>query len=131
MRKIIILLLILCGMFHRGLAQELDVFTYTILAEDVVQESINQVKFETNSFAVRWTYTEAGAKKMVEFEESHRGQLVRISVGSFVTSPNRRSSAEPAGYKSWKEGWMKRRTNKIFSVNEKDAQLITSGLKDK
>ena len=69
------------------LAQEQTVPTQYILPEDIVQDSIQLVRFASNSFAVRFTYTEAGAKKMLAFREAHEGQQVRTVVGRFLSPP--------------------------------------------
>ena len=64
-------------------AQEQAVPTRRILPEDIEQSSIQMVRFSTNSFAVRFTYTEAGAKKMLAFEREHAGHEVITQVGAF------------------------------------------------
>ena len=113
------------------LAPEL-VPTYRILPEDVVQDSIQKHRFKNGSFAVRWTYTEAGAKKFLSFGEKYAGQIVRTGVGSFQTPPNELFRPKPPlsrNYTEWKKGWLKRRTSKIFGVTE--ARAITAGLKRK
>jgi hypothetical protein len=108
--------------------------TRRILPEDIVQESIQLWRFSTNSFAVRWTYTEAGAKKMLAFRENHEGQMVRTVVGSFESPPGEISMFRPmpptfTNYARWKEGWLKRRTDKFFGVSEGNAKKIVAGLK--
>jgi hypothetical protein len=106
-----------------------------ILPEDIVQDSIQLVRFPTNSFAVRWTYTEAGAKKMLAFNEAHEGQKVRIAVGNFETPPHefmfRPMPPTFTNYAQWKEGWLKHRTDKFFGVSEDNAKKIAAGLKSK
>ena len=105
---------------------------FRILPEDVVQDSIQQVRFATNQFAVRWTFTEAGANKMLAFEEAHEGQKTCTVIGSYKTPPGVISHFLPmpafTNYTQWKEGWLKHRTDKMFSVTEADAQAITAGL---
>jgi hypothetical protein len=106
-----------------------------ILPEDIVQDSILLVRFSTNSFAVRFTYTEAGAKKMLAFREAHECQKVRVVVGSFETPPHE-DMFQPmppvfTNYTQWKEGWLKHRTDKFFCVSEDDAKKIVAGLKTK
>ena len=108
--------------------------TYRILPEDVVQDSIRQHRFKNGSFAVRWTYTEAGAKKFLAFREEHAGQIVRTGVGNFQTPPNEQFQPRPPSsrnYSEWKKGWLKRRTSKNFGVSEAEAKAITAGLKGK
>ena len=117
-----------------GFAQEQTVPTIRILPEDVVQTSIQQVRFGTNSFAVRWTYTEAGARKMLAFRESHNGQKVDTEVGSYEFTGMIDAFGVPPGcasYSEWREGWLKHRTDKFFGVSETDAHEILVGLKSK
>ena len=106
-----------------------------ILPEDVVQDSIQVVRFSTNSFAVRWTYTEAGAKKMLAFSEAHEGRKVRIVIGSFETSAHefvfRPMPPVFTNYAQWKDGWLKRRTDKCFVASEDDAKRMVAGLTSK
>src|SRR5690349_17395502 len=68
--------------------------TSHILPENVVQESVQLFRFSTNSFVVRWTYTEAGAKKALSSWEANTNHSTM--------------SAE------WKAGWLKHRTDKGF-----------------
>ena len=64
------------------LAQDEAVATRRVLPEEIVQNSIQLVRFSTNSYTVRFTYTEAGAQKKLAFREAHEGQKVRTVVGS-------------------------------------------------
>jgi hypothetical protein len=112
------------------IAQEQAVATSRILPEDIEQDSIQMVRFSTNSFAVRFTYTEAGATKMLALRREHAGHEVVMQVGSF----ERRFTialleAKPAGWTE--EGWLKWRTDKFFGVSEDDAKKIVEGLKKK
>lgn len=120
---------------YLGLAGEPVVPTIRISTEDVVQTSIQQVRFSSNSFAVRWTYTEAGAKKMLAFWESHDRQTIRSVVGDFESAgPIAPRSALPPGvasYSEWREGWLKYRGDKFFGISETDAQKILVGLKSR
>ncbi len=82
-----------------------------ILPEDVVQDSIQLVKFSTptNTFAVRWTYTEAGAKRALdswEADGSHYGMTPE-----------------------WKKGWLKHRTDKEFFRTRAAAEELVAKLK--
>jgi len=86
--------------------------TRRILPEDIVQDSIQLFRFSTNSFAVRWTYTEAGAKKAIAFWEAH-------------PSPHANYTAQ------WKEGWLKRRTDKCFFKTEETAKAFMAELSRK
>ncbi len=103
--------------------------------EDVVQGSIRMFQQSTNKFLVRWTYTEAGAKKMLAFAETHEGQKTRTAVGSFMSPPGE-SMFRPmppyfTNYAQWKEGWLKERTDKVFGISEEDAKKIVAGLTSK
>jgi hypothetical protein len=87
------------------------------------------------SFAVRWTYTEAGAMKMLAFNEAHEGQKTRIVIGNFE-SPLGENVFRPmppafTNYVQWKEGWLQHRTDKIVGVSADDAKQIVAGLKSK
>ena len=133
MRKILILVSL--SVVVSCLAQEQAVPSRRILPEEIIQDSIQLIRFSTNSFVVKWTYTEAGAKNMLAFQETHWGQKVRTVVGSFESPPGemvfRPMFATSTNYDQWKEGWLKRRTDKFFGVNEDDAKKIIAGLKSK
>lgn len=130
-----ILTLIIAMLAVACFAQEQTVPTRRILPEDIVQDSIQLVRFSTNSFAVRFTYTEAGAKKMLAFREAHEGQKVRTVVGGFESPPGemvfRPMPPTFTNYTQWKEGWLKHRTDKFFGVTEDNAKKIVAGLKSK
>lgn len=116
-------------MFALGvLAQAQRVATRAILPEDIEQDSIRVVRLSTNHFAVRFTYTEAGAKKMLAFNREHAGQEVITQVGTF----ERRGSiaslrVRPPGWTE--EGYLKHRGDKFMGVREDDAKRIAEGLK--
>src|SRR5438477_12149822 len=74
----LLLAMVAIGVF----AQEQAVPTRRILPEDIEQGSIQMVRFSTNSYAVRFTYTEAGARKMLAFEREHAGHEVITQVGT-------------------------------------------------
>jgi hypothetical protein len=116
-------------------AQERAVPTRRILPEDIEQDSVRMVRFYTNSFAVRFTYTVAGAMKMLAFREAHEGEKVRTVVGEFQSPPSemmfRPMPPHFTTYAEWKEGWLKHRTDKFFGVSEDDAKQIIDGLKKK
>lgn len=83
--------------------------TVLILPEDIEQSSIQMFRFSTNSFAVRFSYTEAGAKK---------------ALASWEADPKHAAmSAE------WKTGWLKRRTDKGFFQSESAATEFTKSIK--
>jgi|ERR1019366_1764362 hypothetical protein len=132
MHKIHTLIFALSLMAGACFAQEQQFPTRRILPEDIVQSSIQLVRFTTNSFAVRWTYTEAGATKMLAFTEPHTGETVRTEVGSYVSvgriAPFT-SLPGCASYYDWRAGWLTNRTDKFFGVSEEDAKKIVDGLK--
>jgi hypothetical protein len=132
MRKILSLLVLLGGFTSVICAQENMVADFRIQPTDVVQDSIKQFTFGTNGFVVRWTFTKAGAQKMLAFHEAHEGEKTTTSIGAY-TSPTIISTFHPIPpyfltYAQWKEGWLKRRTDKILGKNKNDAQIITAGL---
>ena len=92
-------------------AQERPVSATRTLPEDVVQASIQFVRFSTNSFAVRWTYTEAGAKK---------------ALASWEADPK-----HPVISAEWRAGWLKRRTDKCFFQSESAATEFMKSIKSK
>jgi hypothetical protein len=92
-------------------AQEQRVATRRIPPEDIEQASIQMVRFSTNSFAVRFSYTEAGAKK---------------ALASWETDPK-----HPVMSADWKTGWMKRRTDKCFFQSESAATEFMKNIKSK
>jgi hypothetical protein len=118
-----------------SLAQKQSVPTRRIVSEDIVQDSIQSVRFSTNSFAVRWTYTEAGAKKMLTFLEAHEGKKTRTVIGEFegLASESTFRPMPPVftNYTQWKEGWLKYRTDKVVGVSEDNAKRIVAGLRSK
>src|SRR4051812_47417482 len=106
MRKILVSILALGWLLYLGHAQALSPSTIRILPEDVEQGSIQQVRFTTNQFAVRWTYTEAGARKMLAFWEGNVGKETTEIIGSFETRPAvNHSPRDAAGYNKFKESW--------------------------
>ena len=113
MRTVLTLILAMVAVWC--LAQEQAVPTRRIVPEDIEQDSSQMVRFSTNSFTVRFTYTEPGAKKMLAFRREHAGHAIVMQVGSF----ERRTTiapleTRPAGWTE--EGWLKRRTDKFFGV---------------
>jgi hypothetical protein len=109
--------------------------TRRIVPEDIVPDSIQLIRFSTNNFAVRWTYTEPGAKKMLAFREAHEGRKVRIVIGEFEGQPGemvfRPMPPTFTNYAQWKEGWLKHRTDKVVGVSEDKAKKIVAGLNSK
>ncbi len=94
-----------------SLAREQKAPTKQILPKNVVQESIQYVAFSTNTFAVRWTYTKAGAKKALaswEADGSHYGMT-----------------------DEWKKGWLKNPTHHEFFHTEAAATEFLARLKKK
>jgi hypothetical protein len=125
-----ILTLVLAIVSVGCLAQEQTVPARRILPEDIEQESIQIVRFSTNSVTVRFTYTEEGAKKMLTFEREHAGQEVITHVGILerrgMIAP---LSARPQGWTE--EGYLKHRGDKFSGVSEGDAKKIVEGLRKK
>jgi hypothetical protein len=111
-------------------AQEPTLPARRILPEDIEQDSIKMVRVSTNLFAVRFTYTEPGAKKMLAFDHEHAGHEVLIQVGSFGTRTTL-APLEPRSPGWTEEGWLKRRTNKFFGESEDNAKKIVEGLTKK
>lgn len=124
MNKSITILLALWWSVQLGAAQE-ALPTIRILPEDIVQDSIQVLPFPTDKFAVRWTYTEAGARKMLAFWHAHAGHEATTKVGSFEVR-GMIAKARPPGWTE--EGWLKRRTDKFFGVSEDEAKKIVEGL---
>lgn len=105
--------------------------TLHIYPEDVEQDSIIKWSVGTNKVVVRWTYTEAGARKALAFWEAHVNQKFRTAVGSFVSRQTSILPEEPTSHEKWKKGWVKSRTDKFYGVTEIDAEAIVAGLKKK
>lgn len=135
MRKTLAFLLFLVWAAQLAPGDDLSPPTLRILPEDVVQNTIVQSRISTNQYSVRWTYTEAGAKKMLAFQEAHQDQKVCTAIGSFVTPPSthtfRPMPPTFTTYAQWKAGWLKHRTDNCFGVSEDDAKKVVAGLKGK
>lgn len=112
-----------------------NVPTIQILPADIVQTSIQEFRSSSNSFDVRWTFTEAGAKKILEFREAHEAQKICTIVGDFVSigvvPPHSTLPPGFGSYSEWREYWLKHRTEKIFGASEAAAQKILAGLKSR
>jgi hypothetical protein len=126
MRKILIILLVLCWTVLFGHA-ELVIPAIRILPEDVIQDSIQRVQFDTNKFAVRWIYTKAGATKMLTFWERHSGEKARSQIGTFETPAGLVTHNNPT-YTTWKKDWLKHPTDKLIGISESEAKTIIAGL---
>ena len=109
MRTILTLLFVIFGI--GVLAQEQPVAAKWILPEDIEQSSIQVFHFSTNSFDVRFRYTEAGAKK---------------ALASWEADPK-----HPAMSAEWKTSWFKRRTDKCFFKSESAATEFMKSIKSK
>jgi hypothetical protein len=109
MRTILGLMLMMFAL--TAIAQEQTVPTRRILPEDIEQSSIQMVRFSTNSFAVRFTYTEAGAKEALASWEADPKHSVMSA--------------------DWKTGWLKHRTNKCFFQSESAATEFMKSIKNK
>ncbi len=101
-----------------------------ICPEEVEQDSIRMLRFSTNSFAVIFAYTEAGAKKMLAFSREHAGHEGAIQVGKFEFRYTMSSlELKPPGWTE--EGYLKHRGDKFVGVSEDEAKEIVEGLKRK
>ena len=127
MKTFFVLFSILCCSSLSTIAQD-ALPAIRILPGDVVQDTIKRLQHGTNKFTVRWTYTEQGARKMLEFKRAHAGQQVLTQIGGFECRATISTDKTPG----WtEEGWLKWRTDKFFGVSEEDAKKIIAGLKVK
>jgi len=129
----IILLLALsspASVLEAGAAETIPAIRLT--ANDIVQDSIKQVRWSTNGlFAVKWSYTETGAQRMLDFWGKHAGEKVCIQVGRFETPPFVAPGREnPITHEDWQADWIKRRTDKFINLKEADAGAVVAGLKE-
>jgi hypothetical protein len=129
MKNTVASILALLCMIGPGFAQEQAIPAFRILPEDVVHDNIHPFRFNTNSFAVRWTFTEAGSNKILAFNETHKGQKTCTAIGSFTTPPSVWNVG--TNYSQWKDGWLKHRTDAMFCETEDDQKAIIAGLEDK
>ena len=106
-------MLILAMLSMACLAQAQKSAAGVILPEDVVQDSIQLIMFSTptNTFAVRWTYTEAGAKNALASWEADGA--------NYGMTPK------------WKQGWLKHPTDKEFFRTRAAAEKLVAKLKKK
>ena len=130
-KMMLILASILCGSGVL-LAAELSTFTDTITPADVEQGSVKVHRLGADRFAVFFTYTDNGAKRMLSFSEKHAGQKMITKVGEWVGPVGIcYAPQDPVQYEKWKTGWLERRTSKLIVSSEADAQAIIAGLKNK
>jgi hypothetical protein len=126
MHKVIVLIIAMLAV--TCLAQEQAVPTCRVLPEDIEPDSVGRLQSGTHLFAVRFTYTESSAKKMLAFWREHAGHAVLTQVGNFecltTIAP---LETRPSGWTE--EGWLKRRTDKICVNNEDDVKKIMEGLR--
>lgn len=130
--QVLVLLLSLCGLVPVAWAQGVAIAPFHILAEDVIPDSVQLVRFNTNFFAVRWTYTEAGAQKLLAFNEAHAGQRACTVVGDCETRPFEvRLAPTPTftNYAAWKAEWLRDRTDELIGMNETEATAIADALR--
>lgn len=117
-------------MILAGRAQEVYPAVRLVPA-DIVQESLKTVRWTTNSYAVKWRYTETGAKKVLAFWGRHEGQKVCFQVGAYITpafvAP---ASIDPLTHSDWRESWLKRRTDQLLNLGENDVTTVVAALKD-
>jgi hypothetical protein len=128
-----------------SLADDQKVPVLRISPDDIEQHSIQLLRIQTNGLlAVAWTYTEAGAKKVVAFREAHEAEATRVVIGEYEGPPIKHffnpNPAPPriqndAQWKSdflkWNEGFLKHRRDRIFTASEDEAKKIVDGLKKK
>jgi len=105
--------------------------TIRLGAADIEQDSIKQVRWSTNGlFAIKWNYTEAGAKRMVEFWNQHPEQKVCIEIGTFETPPFVAPGPEnPVTHQDWRPAWIKRRTDRMINLSDADAKAVVEGMR--
>ena len=130
--QVLVLFLSLSGLGPVAWAQGFDIAPFYILSADVVPDSVRLVRFNTNIYAVRWTYTEAGAQKLLAFNEAHAGQRACKVVGNYETrSFEVQFAPTPAftNYAAWKVNWLQHRTDKFFGLNETEATAIAAALR--
>jgi hypothetical protein len=118
-----------------GLGSDQNLPVLQIYPEDVVMGSVMKLRLSSdgisnNFFVVRWTFTDAGAKKMLAFRESHQNQKMRMVIGRFESPPEVEQRVD-ADYQQWKEGWLKHRTDKMFTRCENEQEAIYDGLEGK
>jgi hypothetical protein len=108
-----------------------------ILAADIEPGSIRIDQFwthsgkpATNNFAVRFTYNEAGARKLLAFQREHAGQEVVIRIGG-VEWRTTMASGERQSTGSTGKGWFESRTDKILGVSEREAKRIAKNLRER
>jgi hypothetical protein len=131
MNKSFIFLLSLCLSLYLGRAQEAFP-TIRLVPEDFVQNSIKQVHWTTNTFAVKWKYTESGTKKMFAFWGQHPGQKVCIQVGNFQTPPFVAPELiDPVTHSDWRADWLKHGSDKFMNLSESDAKAVVSGMRER
>ena len=131
MRNTLMLASVLISITHMTRAQNLfqesqlglrgsnGLVTLTISSDDVIQQSLLVFRRATNSVFVKFQYTEAGSNKVRAFYESHQGEMARIRVGTFATSPFPVNHTNTAG----RDG--------VWGLPEKDANAVLAGLKVK
>lgn len=97
---------------------------------DIVQDSIKEVHWTTNTFAVKWRYTRPGARRMLDFWMQHSGQKVCIAAGSFTTPPFiAPEPLDPVTHNDWKKRWLAIRTDQFINLNEEAAKTIVAAMK--
>lgn len=97
---------------------------------DIVQDSIKQVRWTTNAFAVKWKYTETGAKQMLDFWMQHSGKKICIAVGKFTTPPFiAPEPLNPLTQSDWKKRWLEIRTDQFINLNEETAKTVVAAMK--
>ena len=129
MKSLFLLLFSLCSLSIAARADE-PFPTIRLAPADVVTDSIKQIHWTTNTFAVEWKYTEPGAKRMLDFWMQHSGQKICIAVGNFTTPPFiAPAPLNPLTQSDWKKRWLEIRTDKFINLNEETAKAIVTAMK--
>jgi hypothetical protein len=129
MNKLFLLLMLICHPLITARADE-SLPIIHLVPSDIVRDSIKQVHWTTNTFAVKWKYTEPGAKRMLDFWMQHSGKKVCITVGKFTTPPFiAPEPLNPLTHSDWKKRWLEIRTDQFINLSQNDARTIMAGMK--
>ncbi|MDE3100592.1 MAG: hypothetical protein KGJ88_14075 [Verrucomicrobiota bacterium] len=129
MNRLFLLLMLVCSPILAARAKA-SLPVIRLMPSDIVQDSIKQVHWTTNTFVVKWKYTRPGAKRMLDFWMQHSGQKVCIVVGSFTTPPfTAPGPLNPLDGSHWKKRWLEIRTDEFVNLNQETAKTIVAALK--
>jgi len=107
---------------------------FRILAEDVLQDSVRHYRRSAQEHNITWTYTEAGAQKILAFWEANQGKETQYVFGTFETQPSVwtfRPTKLSTNFAQFKQNWLKRRGETLFVRSEADVKTVTAALKSK